>query len=350
MLNLAPEEQPLAEKLMPAGGKLGALALRLQPWPSGAEGVLLALNADGAPCDLWLPARVWHEWCEKVLGTTDAAQIAEPLLASIAAWGLSPLLTAGGLTLPPWTPPRPCSGLGRQLAVTFAWRVEQQAFEGVLIGLPASVWHRLAAGLTPVTRPLGATFPLRAALSIGSQYLTLAELRRLGPGAGFRLCRAGCPRTGKFTLILPGGSALRITWKGEDTMEIDALMQDVAAQLEYEASGEATLDGAPLAPNDDRTGQAAITADADQATLELDALPQQVRVDVGQMTLTVGALRRLAAGDVVPVTGHLTPHATLRLNNRTIGEGELVSCDGALLVRITRWYLAEAQADQANTG
>lgn len=350
MLNLAPEEQPLAEKLMPAGGTLGALALRLQPWPSGAEGVLLALEADGAPCDLWLPAPVWHQWCERVLGTADAAQIAEPLLESIAVWGLSPLLAAGGLTLPPWTPPRPCSGLGRQLAVTFAWQVEQQAFEGVLKGLPASVWRRLADGLTPVTRPLDATFPLRAVLSVGSQYLTLAELHRLGPGAGLRLRCAGCPRTGKFTLILPGGSALCITWKGEETMEIDALMQDVAAQLEYDATGDVTREGAPLAPADARAGPAAKIAEADQATLELNALPLQVRVDVGQMTLTVGALRRLAAGDVVPVTGQLTPHATLRLNNRTIGQGELVSCDGALLVRITRWYLTEAQADQANTG
>lgn len=41
MLSLAPEEQPLAERLMPGGGTLGATALRLQPWPARAEGVII---------------------------------------------------------------------------------------------------------------------------------------------------------------------------------------------------------------------------------------------------------------------------------------------------------------------
>lgn len=350
MLRLAPEEQALADRLMPAGGALGAIALRLEPWPARAEGILIALNADGAPCDLWLPTAVWRCWCQDVLGTADLAQIAEPLLASITAWGLSPLLSAGELTLPPWTPPRPCCDLGRHLAVTFAWRVEQQAFQGVLMGLPASVWRRLAAGVTPATRAADVSFPLTAALSIGESDLTLAELRQLGQGAGIRLRLAGCPRAGKFALILPGGTVLRITWKGEDTMEIDALMQDIAVQLERDAGQDEAPYGSEPAAVDDPAAQDTMTAATGQATLQLDALPQRVRVDVGQMTLTVGALRTLATGDVVPVTGRFSPYATLRLHDRTIGLGELVNCDGALLVRITRWYLTDAKPDQANTG
>ncbi|BAE74579.1 type III secretion system protein SsaQ [Sodalis glossinidius str. 'morsitans'] len=350
MLSLTPEEQPLVEKLMPAGGTLGAVALQLQPWSSSTKGVVLALSADGVPCDLWLPATVWRDWCEKVLGTADATQIAAPLLASIAAWGLTPLLTAGGLTLSSWTSPRPCNGLERQLAVTFRWQVEQQTFQGVLIGLPACVSRRFAAGVTPLTRTDGPALSLRGTLIIGVQFLTLAALRQLGPGAGLRLQSAGCPRTGKYTLILPGGSAVGITWKGGDTMEIDALMQDIAAQLEYDAPGDATRPGAPPAATADSGGRAAITDDVNRTTLLLNALPQQVRVDVGELSLTVGDLRRLAVGDVVPVTGRFTPYAILRLHNQTIGQGELVSCDGALLVRITRWYLTEAQADQAKTG
>ncbi|MEN3259401.1 YscQ/HrcQ family type III secretion apparatus protein [Sodalis endosymbiont of Spalangia cameroni] len=346
MLSLAPEEQPLAERLMPGGGTLGATALRLQPWPARAEGVIITLDADGALCDLWLPTAVWQGWCETVLGTADWTAIAEPLMASIVAWGLAPLLTAAELTLSPWTPPRRCSVLGRHLTATFSWCVEQQTFQGVLMALPACVWRRLAAKATPATRIADASFPLKAALSIGGSDLTLKELRQLGPGAGIRLHTAGCPQAGKYALILPGGAVLRITWKGEETMEIDALMQDIAVQLEQDAAQDAPPEGADPAAGDDGVVQPLPPA----ATLHLDTLPQRVRVDVGQVTLSVGALRQLSAGDVVPVTGRFSPYATLRLQDKILGQGELIRCEGALLVRITRWYLTDAKADQANTG
>ncbi|EFS7613174.1 YscQ/HrcQ family type III secretion apparatus protein, partial [Salmonella enterica] len=49
----------------------------------------------------------------------------------------------------------------------------------------------------------------------------------------------------------------------------------------------------------------------------------------------------LKTGDVLPVGGCFAPEVTIRINDRVIGQGELIACGNEFMVRITRWYLSK---------
>ncbi|EEB0004262.1 FliM/FliN family flagellar motor switch protein, partial [Salmonella enterica subsp. enterica serovar Schwarzengrund] len=38
------------------------------------------------------------------------------------------------------------------------------------------------------------------------------------------------------------------------------------------------------------------------------------------------------------------PEVTIRVNDRIIGQGELIACGNEFMVRITRWYLCKNTA------
>ncbi|EBM8869778.1 FliM/FliN family flagellar motor switch protein, partial [Salmonella enterica subsp. enterica serovar Kentucky] len=38
------------------------------------------------------------------------------------------------------------------------------------------------------------------------------------------------------------------------------------------------------------------------------------------------------------------PEVTIRVNDRIIGQGELIACGNEFMVRITRWYLSKNTA------
>jgi type III secretion protein Q len=68
----------------------------------------------------------------------------------------------------------------------------------------------------------------------------------------------------------------------------------------------------------------------------LDQLPMALTLRCGNLTLTLGDLRRIAAGSVVEVNGVTPGHATLCHGERVVAEGELVDVEGRLGLQITR--------------
>lgn len=68
----------------------------------------------------------------------------------------------------------------------------------------------------------------------------------------------------------------------------------------------------------------------------LDQLPLALTLRCGSLELTLGDLRRLAAGTVLPVNGVTPGYATLCHGERVVAEGELVSVEGRLGLQITR--------------
>ncbi len=68
----------------------------------------------------------------------------------------------------------------------------------------------------------------------------------------------------------------------------------------------------------------------------LDQLPLALTLRCGSLELTLGDLRRLAAGTVLPVNGVTPGFATLCHGERVVAEGELVSVEGRLGLQITR--------------
>ena len=68
----------------------------------------------------------------------------------------------------------------------------------------------------------------------------------------------------------------------------------------------------------------------------LDQLPLALTLRCGSLELTLGDLRRVAAGTVLPVNGVTPGFATLCHGDRIVAEGELVSVEGRLGLQITR--------------
>uniref|UniRef100_UPI00398C44CC FliM/FliN family flagellar motor switch protein n=1 Tax=Salmonella enterica TaxID=28901 RepID=UPI00398C44CC len=80
------------------------------------------------------------------------------------------------------------------------------------------------------------------------------------------------------------------------------------------------------------------------SSVELDQMPQHVLFEVGRASLESGQLRQLKTGDVLPVGGCCAPEVTIRVNDRIIGQGELIACGNEFMVRITRWDLCKNTA------
>lgn len=78
-------------------------------------------------------------------------------------------------------------------------------------------------------------------------------------------------------------------------------------------------------------------AEAEPQTLDpLDQLPMALTLRCGSLNLTLGDLRRVAAGTVLQVSGVTPGFATLCHGERVVAEGELVDVDGRLGLQITR--------------
>jgi type III secretion protein Q len=68
----------------------------------------------------------------------------------------------------------------------------------------------------------------------------------------------------------------------------------------------------------------------------LDQLPMALTLRCGSLNLTLGDLRRVAAGSVLEVSGVTPGYATLCHGDRVVAEGELVDVEGRLGLQITR--------------
>ena len=77
-------------------------------------------------------------------------------------------------------------------------------------------------------------------------------------------------------------------------------------------------------------------ADANDAA-GLDTLPLQLHFDMGCCHTTLGGLRTLVAGCVLPIEGGSPAAIGISTGGRTLGQGELVEVNGQLGIRITFW-------------
>jgi type III secretion protein Q len=99
---------------------------------------------------------------------------------------------------------------------------------------------------------------------------------------------------------------------------------------ENEWQDEAASDGYAEEPYEPQSAQSRTSLDS------LDQLPLALTLRCGRLELTLGDLRRIAAGTVLPVNGVTPGFATLCHGERVVAEGELVSVEGRLGLQITR--------------
>ena len=66
-----------------------------------------------------------------------------------------------------------------------------------------------------------------------------------------------------------------------------------------------------------------------------ESLEVVVRVEVGEVSMTVEAASKLLPGRIIALDRDVGPGVVLKVGNKVIGHGELVECEGALAVEVT---------------
>lgn len=103
---------------------------------------------------------------------------------------------------------------------------------------------------------------------------------------------------------------------------------EAAAQQPLDDAGDdEPQDGDPL--DDDEP------ADEDDAAAELDALPVQLRFDLGERSLPLSELVQLQVGQVLELSRPLSQAVSIRANGKRVGIGELAEIGGRLAVVVT---------------
>ncbi|MGL5701165.1 MAG: YscQ/HrcQ family type III secretion apparatus protein [Kluyvera sp.] len=319
MTLIFPEESEVAGRLQEEGIDLGDLHIASRLWTDSQAGRLFSVTVEGTLCEIWLAENDWQNWCEGTLGTSLAKDIDPQLLAGVAEWGLSPLLMASGAKLhSPSGEPTRCSILNHYLAVIFAWQVDCCSFRAVLFGWPASWFHSIVQKITARPRPVHLLPPASFSCYAGWCEVSVNEIRNICIGVGLRVNSFGHPRDGEFVAVLATGSAVRIRIESGEYVKIEELVNDMESLL--------------AESGDDIDASSSLS-------LHLDTLPQKILVEVGQIDITLGALRTLREGDLLATEVRLTPEVRLRLNGRVIGQGELIACGDNFVVRVTQWFL-----------
>lgn len=334
MPKILPEESEIVRLLPSEGMPLGALHICARQWTNAQEGIVFSVMLGKTPCEIWLLASDWQIWCEGMIGSSAPEFVDACLLFGIAEWGLSPLIAASGAKmLRSMSNPIRCSILPDQIALTFSWQIEHYQFQTLLFNWPTTYFQTIAEQILPRTRPVRLLPPIAFACYVGWCLASLSELRNISVGMGLRMQAFGNLRSGECVLLLSAGIAARVCMESEDRMKINELVQDVESLLQEERNSPECLQS---------------------LAVEIDDLPQKLLVEVGQIDISLGALRSLSEGDLLPTEARFSSEVKLRLNGRVIGLGELIGCGESFLVRISHWYLNNPEQpriaeDTANT-
>ncbi|WP_207004416.1 type III secretion system cytoplasmic ring protein SctQ [Trinickia mobilis] len=214
----------------------------------------------------------------------------------------------------------------------------------VLVGATPPTWLSLleAGHWTRLPRSHATSFdalPARIAVVAGSLTLPAGHLRTLGRGDVLRPDTAAFDSAGRGQVRI-GPLALTLHWHDPAnafairTIEIN----DIAMTQQHDSDLDNPAGHSP-APHGTTLDDDAIPANADLGTEPevLDSVPVRLRFVIGELDVTLGGLRELAAGQYLKLHKGLPPAVSIEANDAPVGHGELVDCDGTLAVQITRW-------------
>jgi type III secretion protein Q len=77
--------------------------------------------------------------------------------------------------------------------------------------------------------------------------------------------------------------------------------------------------------------------EADRAAADLDTVPVTLNFELGKARMTLGDIRTLAPGAIVPFTDGTPASIAIRSGGRLLGRGEVVDVQGQLAIRIVQW-------------
>lgn len=225
---------------------------------------------------------------------------------------------------------------------------EIQADASVMLALLSRHdWHASPGRSAPW---IGLNFPFQALLA--RHGVDLAALQRLQAGD---VIIPDSPRfdcQGRGTVDL-GGLSIQVQYRPPGSLEIIKLEKKLdQSETEYavgathdvlpNASSEMAENGSSAADNGDVLAQDDSASEAPGivtgALLEtLAQLPLMLEFRLGQLCLSLGELRNLAAGCVLQLEDGSPSTVAIKACGRTLGKGELVDAGGQLGIRITQW-------------
>ncbi|QHC49104.1 YscQ/HrcQ family type III secretion apparatus protein [Billgrantia tianxiuensis] len=217
-------------------------------------------------------------------------------------------------------------------ALRIVLRVEDEAPAGDLaLSLSAAALRSLAPLLESLPPPLAkpcSALPMTVQWIAGRQQLRLGELRSLVPG--------------DVVLLEPPAKTLMIA--GQPLAEAEE--KDDGLHLLAPVSPTGARSAPEPAPLDDDSrwkqrrhdDMAENTQDPQAARPEaaLDELPVQLACEFGRLELTLGELRTLDAGSVLPLKKPAQEAVDILVNGRRMGRGRLVEIGDSLGVQIVR--------------
>ncbi|PFH10317.1 type III secretion protein Q [Collimonas sp. PA-H2] len=225
---------------------------------------------------------------------------------------------------------------------------EIQADASVMLALLSRHdWHANPGRSAPWA---GLNFPFQVLLA--RHGLDLAALQRLQAGDVIipDSPRFDCQGVGTVDL---GGLSIQVQYRPPGSLEIIKLEKKLdQSEIEYaagaahgvlpDAACELAESSFSAASDDDAVAQdgSAIGAasNATGAILEtLEQLPLMLEFRLGQLCLSLGELRNLAAGCVLQLEGGSPSTVAIVACGRALGKGELVDAGGQLGIRITQW-------------
>ncbi|AIY39672.1 Type III secretion inner membrane protein (YscQ,homologous to flagellar export components) [Collimonas arenae] len=98
---------------------------------------------------------------------------------------------------------------------------------------------------------------------------------------------------------------------------------------------ESTTTALPGADHDADSGLAAAAVQQEEAVL--DNVPVLLEFRMGQISMTFGELRTLAAGNILQINGGSPESVAIVASGRTLGRGELVEVGAQLGIRVVQW-------------
>ncbi len=315
--------QRLRSLAIPWSGQHWVLSLT----PSAEPGPLCAGETEwylqamwaGVPIDLILPAGLVHAWLRAQCPDLDVSEVPEPLAAVLMEEACEAMATSlDTLDLGPVRIDRLARGPREGGPMEHAFDVRAACAEIVLVGrlavgsLGLSLLARLAANQPLVPNDLPSDqLPLAWRAQAGCTWLAAHEVGRLSIGDTVLLEDTALQDDGQLWLAC-GAYRLRVALQGYSLVVKGALNEG----------------GSTMQADDD---QVAVPAEPDS----VDHLPLRVVFDLGELTLTLGAVRELQAGQSIDLGQPLSSAVRIRVNGVLIGTGELVDIDGRMGVTVT---------------
>jgi len=126
-----------------------------------------------------------------------------------------------------------------------------------------------------------------------------------------------------------GGIAARVQYLAPCSLKLITLEKKME-QADYQQELDQVSAAVDLPP--------AVTATTEnEVYVELDQMPVQLEFRMGQVVMSLGELRTLAAGSILQINGGSPDSVAIVASGRTLGRGELVEVGAQLGIRIVQW-------------